>query len=111
MARREAQGHPRRPYRPPHGYPKAKERLLQAGHKFERARREWGFEEGVFIDGAFVGSCEVIALAEMSSSERKQWLVKQREATKDHAVAAVEAFMDTMHVNFEDLCRSQMQTT
>jgi hypothetical protein len=34
-----------------HGYGRAKTQLIAQGHEFERTRREFGFEEGVFIDG------------------------------------------------------------
>ena len=59
-----------RAYQPPHGYGRAKSQLLAQGHCFERARREFGFEEGVFVDGAFLGTLEVIRLAELPPQER-----------------------------------------
>src|SRR6516225_1071610 len=65
-AEREAQEGKRRAYQPPYGYNRAKEQLINAGHHFQRARREFGFEEGVFVDGAFISSYEVIALAELA---------------------------------------------
>jgi hypothetical protein len=104
MARRGAQGHPPRPYQPPHGYPKAREHLSKEGHKFERCRREWGFEEGVFVDGAFVSSSEVIYLATLPLAERKHLLAETRRRNKDFTVSAVEGFMAAMQVSFEELC-------
>jgi hypothetical protein len=61
---------------------KAKETLLAAGHCFERARHEFGFEEGVFLDGAFLSSADVIAMADISPHERKERLAKARCMTK-----------------------------
>jgi hypothetical protein len=52
----------RRAYQPPYGYGQAKAQLQAQGHHFERTRREFRFEEGVFVDGAFLGSHEVIEL-------------------------------------------------
>jgi hypothetical protein len=93
----------RRLYQPPHGYGKAKEQLLAAGHEFERARREFGFEDGVFVDGAFLGSSEVIQLAELSQEERSQRLAARRIEQKDDACGAVEGYMARLHITLEEL--------
>jgi hypothetical protein len=90
-------------YQPPKGYRRAKETLIKLGHAFERARREWGFEEGVFVDGAFVSSHEVIALADLPSSERRQLLEQARQQNKDVAIEAVVAFMRAMRVSVDEL--------
>jgi hypothetical protein len=55
------------------------------GHRFERARREWGHEEGVFIDGAFMDTHEVIVLANLLPAEQEQVLAEHRRKRKDEA--------------------------
>jgi hypothetical protein len=102
-AGQEAKAGKRRAYQPPHGYGKAKGHLLAAGHCFERARREFGFEGGTFIDGAFVGSDEVIALAAKPPLERKQWLAERRHDSKDFACDAVEGYMGALQVSRDEL--------
>jgi hypothetical protein len=97
-----AQGSPR-PYQPAHGYPKAKEHLLKDGHKFERARGEWGFEEGVFVDGAFVNSGEIVHLATLPKTERKKVLAENRLRNKDFACNAVRSYMAEMRVSLDEL--------
>jgi hypothetical protein len=91
-------------YQPPKGYQQAKTKLQQQGHSFERARREFGFEEGTFIDGAFVLTREVIALVDLPASERQQWLADQRQRWKNFAVAAVMSYMKAMRVSVDELC-------
>ena len=102
-AEREAQEGKRRAYQPPYGYNRAKEQLINAGHHFQRARREFGFEEGVFVDGAFLGSGEVIALAELAPAERQQRLAKARHDWKDLACGSVKSYMDMMQVSLDEL--------
>jgi hypothetical protein len=90
-------------YQPPHGYNPAKQKLQVEGHVFERARREAGFEEGVFVDGAFVGSREVITMAAMPKKERERFLDQERRRGKDFAVSAVAHYMDVMRVSVDEL--------
>jgi hypothetical protein len=90
---------------PPHGYDKAKAKLQAEGHEFERARREFRFEEGLFVDGAFVYAADVIALADLNAGERKRWLDDRRREFKDFAVNLVLAFMDRMRVSRDELFR------
>jgi hypothetical protein len=92
-------------FQPPHGYPKAKEQLQKAGHEFWRARREWGHEEGVFVDGAFVSSRDVIMLADMPEAERQQWLDQQRMDWKDFSIGDVVSFMAMMRVSLDELIK------
>jgi hypothetical protein len=99
----------RRPYQPPHGYPLAKERLLAEGHRFERARHEFGFEEGVFVDGAFLSSDEVIALAALPPSERQRRLTVLRHASKDFACDAVEGYLAALQVSRDELIQRLMR--
>ena len=93
----------RRAYQPPFGYGRAKQQLIDQGHQFARARREFGFEEGVFVDGALLGSRQVIALAEQSPHERQQWLAEQRRATKVFACNSVQQYMELMRVSLDEL--------
>jgi hypothetical protein len=93
----------RQPYQPPHGYAKAKDALLAAGHVFERARREFGFEEGVFVDGALLSSHEVIALAELAAAERQRWLDAKRAKTRDDAIGAVRSYMMALRTSLAEL--------
>jgi hypothetical protein len=73
----------RRLYQPPHGYGKAKGQLQAEGHCFVRVPDDLGREfGGVFVDGASVSSNEVIALAALPPSERKQRLAEQRCAPR-----------------------------
>lgn len=102
----------RQAYQPVHGYNAAKAKLIAAGHHFERARREWGFEAGVFVDGALLGpigfgdgSESVLSLADMTPAERKSYLDSEREATKQFACDAVESFMEEMRVTMDELTR------
>jgi hypothetical protein len=100
---REQQEQPaRRLHQPPHGYPQAKAQLQADGHQFERARREFGFEEGVFVDGAFLGSLEVIDLAKRSPRERARWLAERRLDHQD-ACRAVEGYMEVLRVSLDEL--------
>jgi hypothetical protein len=96
----------RRLYQPLPGYGLAKEQLIAAGHCFERARREAGFEEGVFVDGALLSSSEVIAFAELPLQERRRRLAEQRRATKDFACTAVAHYMQTLQVTRDELFSS-----
>jgi hypothetical protein len=105
---REKRGLSARPYQPPHGYGKAKEQLIAAGHRFERARRDFGFEEGTFLDGAFLGSSEVIALASLSPPERKRQLAEIRQARKEDACDAVVGYMAALHVTRDELLRHHL---
>jgi hypothetical protein len=93
----------RRLYQPPTGYGRAKEQLTAQGHEFERARRDFGFEEGVFVDGAFLDSTEVIELAAMPLKERQQRLAARRLATKDDACGAVKGYMARQRVSLDEL--------
>jgi hypothetical protein len=104
--RQQGQEPPRRIYQPPHGYGWAREKLIAQGHQFTRASRDAGFEEGVFVDGAYLGSGEVIALAEKSPHERKQWLAEQRRDTKHFACGVVEHYMETLRVSLDELIAS-----
>jgi hypothetical protein len=88
---------------PAYGYGKAKAKLIEEHHKFERARREFGFEEGIFLDGACVDSVEVVRLAALSPTERAGRIEVQRRATKDFAIMAVEGYMRHLHVTLDDL--------
>jgi hypothetical protein len=97
------------PYQPPHGYPKAKEKLIAEGHSFQRARREWGFEEGVFVDGAYLGAGEVITLADLQPAEREQRLAERRGDGKDFACDAVEGYMAAMRVSLDDLIQNRRE--
>ena len=72
----------RRAYQPPRGYGRAKEQMIKEGHQFERARREFGFEEGVFVDGAFLGTSEVIDLATLPLQQRQQRIAEHRRARR-----------------------------
>jgi hypothetical protein len=110
-ARRREQGQPlaHRPSQPPHGYGRAKEQLIAEGHHFERARREFGFEEGTFVDGAYLGSSDVIDLAALPLEERQQRLAEARHATKDFACGAVEQYMAALHVSRDELIESRQR--
>jgi len=105
LAKQEKAQVERTPYQPPQGYARAKGQLIAQGHVFERARREFGFEEGVFVDGAFMRTDEVIALADLSPKERQQRITERRREWKDDACGAVEGYMGAMHVSFEELAR------
>lgn len=88
---------------PPDGYAQAKQALQESGHCFERTRREWGFEEGVFVDGVLVTGADVVMLAAMPPPERKQGLDDRRPQGKHHAIHAVRCYMDMMRVGLDDL--------
>ena len=75
------------------------------GHHFERARRDWGFEEGVFIDGALMGTLEVVKLAELSPPEQRRVLAEHRRDWKDDASSAVKAYMEELWVSLDELTR------
>jgi hypothetical protein len=92
-----------RRYQPPPGYGAAKRQLRVGGHQFEWARRDRGFEEGVFVDGAFLGSRQVIELAGPPPQERDPWLAEQRQATKSDACGAVVGYMQGLHVTLDEL--------
>jgi hypothetical protein len=104
--RQQRQEPPRRRYQPPHGYGRAKEQLIAQGRCFERARREFGFEEGVFIDGAFCGSSEVIALADLPPREQQQWLAERRHTEKNFACYAVMGYMNSLQVSLDELIKA-----
>ncbi len=95
------------PYQPPHGYNPAKEKLLKEGHVFERARREAGFEQGVFVDGAFLDSRNVVEMAKMPKAERERFLEQARRLGKDLAVSAVVHYMEMMRISVADLEASE----
>jgi hypothetical protein len=105
IAREEAaKASERQAYRPPHGYGNAKQTLIDKGHCFVRAKREYGFEEGVFVDGAYLGSQEVIELAEISQrKDRDAWLAKRRIETKADACGAVQGYMNDLQVTLKEL--------
>ena len=103
--RQQGQEPPHKPYQPPYGYQRAKQTLMAQGHEFVRAAREAGFEEGVFVDGAFVGAGEVIVLAGLSASERKQRLAERRRDTKWLACNLVEHYMAMLQVSPDELAR------
>ena len=88
---------------PPHGYAKAKQTLQMEGRVFERARRDWGFEDGVFVDGAFISSHEVIRLADTAPADVDRVLADRRRDTKSFAIDAVLAFAAGMRVSLKDL--------
>jgi hypothetical protein len=90
-------------HRPPKGYQAAKQKLQALGHHFERTRREWGFESGIFVDGALVDSRTVIALADLPAEERHRILDEARRNWKADACYAVRCFMETMQVTLDEL--------
>jgi hypothetical protein len=92
-----------RPYQTAHGYEKAKAELQTLGHRFEHARREFGFEEGVFVDGALINSLAVIELAKLSPGDRQQQLAEARKDNKDFACSAVASYMRAMWVSLDEL--------
>jgi len=83
----------------------AAKQMQHEGHDFERARSEFGFEEGVFVDGASVGTLEVIELAKLPVKERRTRITERRRATKDFACSAVGGYMNTLQVSREELVR------
>ena len=89
----------------PLGYNPATQQMQHEGHDFERARSEFGFEEGVFVDGASVGTLEVIELAKLPVKERRTRITERRRATKDFACSAVGGYMNTLQVSREELVR------
>jgi hypothetical protein len=89
--------------RPPYGYQAAKDQMIHEGHVFERTRREWGFEEGVFVDGAMLSGSEIIKLAKLPIAERKSRIAEARTMMKNQACFAVECYMERLHVTFEEL--------
>jgi hypothetical protein len=109
-ARRKGRDPSWRAYQPPHGYVVAKEQLIREGHEFERVRREFGFEEGVFVDGAFMGTFDVIELARLPTRERQQNLAEQRLATKDFACGAVRGYMAALRVSLAELVTAKEQS-
>jgi hypothetical protein len=81
--------------------------LCEAGHRFEWARFDWGFEEGTFVDGAFLSTVEVIELAALSPAERNLKLAEIRRDRKHEACYAVKSYMGALHVSFDELIASQ----
>jgi len=79
--------------------------MIKEGHQFERARREFGFEEGVFVDGAFLGTSEVIDLATLPLQQRQQRIAEHRASEKQFACNAVIGYMECLHVSLDDLLR------
>ena len=77
--------------------------MIAEGHTFERARREFGFEEGVFVDGAYLSSHEGIAFVELSIEDRQQQLAEARLASKTFACTAVQSYMEALQVTLDDL--------
>ena len=57
------------------------------------------------MDGAFLGSREVIELATLPPRERTQWLAACRCERKDDACSAVEGYMATLQVSLDELIR------
>ena len=102
-AEAERQQPERRAYQPPHGYERAKAQLLAQGHHIERARREYGFEEGVFVDGAFLDTLMVIQLAELPPQERQRRLAEGRRDGKEFACNAVRGYMAALQVSRDEL--------
>jgi hypothetical protein len=96
-------------YRPPHGYAQAKEKLIAQRHVFEHARRQFGFEGGVFVDGAFLETHEVIELAKLTTEECRRRLADRRRETKDFACSAIKGYMAALHVTMDELTRSERQ--
>jgi hypothetical protein len=94
-------------YRPPHGYAQAKEKLIAQRHVFEHARRHFGFEGGVFVDGAFLETHEVIELAKLTTEERRWRLADRRRETKDFACNAIKGYMAALHVTMDELTQSR----
>ena len=90
-------------YQPAAGYSLARGQLKADGHQFERARREWGFEEGVFIDGAFMDSYEVVQLSKLPADARKKQIVERRYESKSQACFAVESYMSELKVSRAEL--------
>jgi hypothetical protein len=95
----------RRRYHASHGYLQAKTKLLAKGHRFERTRREWGYEEGVFVDGALLRSEAVVALAALPPRERQKQLAENRIYSKDLACAAVKSYMEALQVSLDELIK------
>jgi hypothetical protein len=102
-ARKQREERQPRPYQTAHGYEKAKAELQTLGHRFEHARREFGFEEGVFVDGALINSLAVIELAKLSPRDRQQQLAEARKDNKDFACSAVASYMRAMWVSLDEL--------
>jgi hypothetical protein len=90
------------PTSPPARLPKGQGKAALGGAA-SSAPREFGFEEGAFVDGALVSSYEVIALVEMSPPKRKERLDEARRATKADACMAVRSYMAVLHVSLDDL--------
>jgi hypothetical protein len=104
--RRLQAGKSARAYQPPHGYQQAKDKLIAQGHVFTRVHDDLGREfGGVFVDGAYVSTHEVITLAELSAQERRQRLTEERRKTKNFACEALEAYMEEMQVSREELAQ------
>jgi hypothetical protein len=97
---RRAQG--RRPYQPHPDYPDAKTQM-RTEHTFLSARREFGHEWGVFVDGALLSTQEVIELANLPRAERFQRLAEERQKRKSDACHEVVHYMRALHVTFEEL--------
>ena len=80
------EGQHRANLQPPYGYRMAKETLIKEGHKFTRVHDSFGEEfGGVFVDGAYLSTLDVIALAKLSPPECKQQLAEARRDTKGFA--------------------------
>ncbi len=92
-----------RAYLPPTGYGRAKQQLQDQGHHFTRARREWGFEEGTFVDGVFTSTHHVIDLAKLPAHECRQRIEEDREMMKQFSVDSVLSYMQEMHVTLDEL--------
>jgi hypothetical protein len=84
--REERQLGRRRAFQPAHGYGQSKALRRAQGHHFERAREEFGFEGGVFVDGAFLDTWAVVELAKLDPRERQQRLAKVRKDGKNCAL-------------------------
>jgi hypothetical protein len=98
--------------KPPAGYAEAKELLIREGHHFERTREDGPWEEGVFVDGAYVSSADVIDLATWeTAAERTQWLTERRRERKGEACRAVEIYMQAMRVSLDELTRYLSKST
>jgi hypothetical protein len=81
-----------KPYKPPYGYKRAKEKLIAQGHQFTRVHDALGEENGgTFVDGAYLSTSAVKELAELPPRERLQRIDEARCTSKWAACEAVEA--------------------
>jgi hypothetical protein len=64
--------------------------------------REFG---GVFVDGAYLATSDVINLANHEPPSRAEFLARAKDRHKNVACEAVEAYMQSLHVNRDELIR------